>query len=77
MYELLWYLFVAIMEGIVTLKKSIVKYIYYYKVDEIISTYRAYVRFQYFAIDFNKIIQDMIQIFKTIGDVLLVLSSGN
>ena len=27
MYELLWYLFVAIMEGIVTFKKSIVKYI--------------------------------------------------
>ena len=41
MYELLWYLFVAIMEGIVTFKKSIVKYIYY-KVDEIISTYRCH-----------------------------------
>jgi len=59
MYELLWYLFVAIMEGIVTFKKSIVKYIYY-KVDEIISTYRVYVMFQYFVIYFNKIIQDMI-----------------
>ena len=60
-----------------TLKKSIVKYIYYYKVDEMISTYRAYVRFQYFAMDFNKIIQNTIQIFKTIGDVLLFLSSGD
>jgi len=59
MYKLLWYLFVAIMEGIVTFKKSIVKYIYY-KVDEIISTYRIYVMFQYFVIYFNKIIQDMI-----------------
>jgi len=59
MYGLLWYLFVAIMEGIVTFKKSIVKYIYY-KVDEIISTYRIYVMFQYFVIYFNKIIQDMI-----------------
>ena len=59
MYELLWYLFVAIMEGIVTFKKSIVKYIYY-QVDEIISTYRVYVMFQYFVIYFNKIIQDMI-----------------
>jgi len=47
------------MEGIVTFKKSIVKYIYY-KVDEIISTYRVYVMFQYFVIYFNKIIQDMI-----------------
>jgi len=59
MYKLLWYLFVAIVEGIVTFKKSIVKYIYY-KVDEIISTYRIYVMFQYFVIYFNKIIQDMI-----------------
>ena len=57
MYELFWYLFVAIMGGIVTLKKSIVKYIYN-KVDEMISTYEAYVMFQYFAIYFNKIIQN-------------------
>ena len=76
MYELLWYLFIAIMGGIVTLKKSIVKYIYY-KVNEMISTYRVYVRFQYFAIDFNNINQDTIQIPKTIGNVLLVLSSGD
>jgi len=42
-----------------TLKNSIVKYIYY-KVDEIISTYEAYIMFQYFAIYFNKIIQNTI-----------------
>jgi len=59
MYELLWYLFVAIMGGIVTLRKSIVKYICY-KVDEIISTNRVYIMFQYFAIYFNKIIRDRI-----------------
>jgi len=40
MYEQLWYLFVAIMEGIVTFKKSIVKYICY-KVEEMISTDRV------------------------------------
>jgi len=49
MYELLWYLFIAIMEGIVALKKSIVKYICY-KVNEMISIYGVYVMFQYFAI---------------------------
>jgi len=59
MYELLWYLFVAIMGGIVTLRKSIVKYICY-RVDEIISTDRVYIMFQYFAIYFNKIIQDTV-----------------
>ena len=57
MYELFWYLFVAIMGGIVTLKNSTVKYIDY-KVDEMISPYEAYVMFQYFAIYFNKIIQN-------------------
>jgi len=59
MYEQLWYLLVAIMEGIVTLKKSIVKYISNI-VEEMISTDRVYVKFQYFAIYFNKIIQDML-----------------
>jgi len=47
------------MGGIVTLRKSIVKYICH-KVDEIISTDRAYVIHQYFAIYFNKIITDRI-----------------
>jgi len=58
MYEHLWYLLVAIMGGIVTLKKSIVKYICN-RVEEMISTDRVYVKFQYFAIYFNKVIQDM------------------
>jgi len=49
MYELLWYLFVAIMGGIVALKKGIGKYICY-KVDEMISNYGVYIMFQYFAI---------------------------
>jgi len=59
MYELLWYFFVAIIEGIMTFKKSIVKYICY-KVDKMISPYRVHLMFQYFAIYFNKIIQDKI-----------------
>jgi len=62
------------MGDIVTLKKSIAKYIYY-KVNKMISTYRVYGRFQYISIDFNKIIQDTIEIPNTIGDILLVLSS--
>jgi len=59
MYEQPWYLLVAIMGGIVTLKKSIVKYICN-RVEEMISTDRVYVKFQYFAIYFNKVIQDML-----------------
>jgi len=47
------------MEGIVASKKSIIEYIYY-KVNEMISSYGVYVMFQYFAIYFNKIIQDSI-----------------
>jgi len=66
MYEQLWYLFVAIMRGIVTLKKSIVQYIFY-KVEENISTNRVYVKFQYFAIYFNKVIQDTIKHFKAVS----------
>jgi len=65
MYEQLWYLFAAIMGGIVTLKKSIVKYICY-KVEEMISTDKVYVKFQYFAIYVNKVIQDMIKNFKAV-----------
>ena len=49
MYELLRYLFVAIMGGIWALKKSIVKF-GYYKVDVMMSNYGVYVMFQYFAI---------------------------
>jgi len=52
--------------GIVTLKKSIVKYICY-KVEEMISNDRVYVKFQYFAIYVNKVIQDTIKNFKAVS----------
>jgi len=42
-----------------TLEKCVVKYIWY-KVDEMILTYRVCAMFQYFAIYFNRIIQDTI-----------------
>jgi len=58
-YELLWYLFVAVLGRIITLKTSIAKYVFN-KVDGMISTYEVYVIFQYFAIYFNKVIQDTI-----------------
>ena len=66
MYEQLWSLFAAIMGGIVTLKKNIVKYICY-KVEEMISNDRVYVKFQYFAIYVNKVIQDTIKNFKAVS----------
>jgi len=57
MYELLWFLFLAIIGGILTLKKRIVEYMCK-KLNETISTYRVqvYVIIQYFAICFKKII---------------------
>jgi len=55
MYKLLWFLFLAIIGGILTLKKRIVEYMCK-KLNETISTYRVYVMFQYFAIYFKKII---------------------
>jgi len=59
----------------VPLKNSIVKYICY-KVDEMISTYRVDVIFQYFAIYFNKIMEGTLYISKAIGEVILVLFPG-
>jgi len=50
----------------VTLKRSIVKYICY-KVEEMISNDRVYVKFKYFAIYVNKVIQDMIKNFKGVS----------
>jgi len=50
----------------VTLKTSIVKYICY-KVEEMISTDRGYVMFQYFAIYVNKVIPDTIKNFKAVS----------
>jgi len=71
MYKQLCYLFVDIMGGIVTLKKNIVKYICY-KVKEMISTDRVYVKFQYFTIYVKKVIPDRIKNFKAVSYVLLV-----
>ena len=52
MYEDFWYWFVAIVEGVVTVKMRIVKYVFY-KLDEKISANGVYIRFQYFLIYFN------------------------
>ena len=52
MYEVFWYWFVAIMEGSVTVKTRIVKYISD-KPDERVSANGVYIMFQYFVIYFN------------------------
>ena len=52
MYEVFWYWFVAIMEGAVTVKTRIVKYISYTP-DERVSANGVNIRFQYFVIYFN------------------------
>jgi len=57
MYELLRYLFVAILEGSMALKASRAEY-RSYKQYTIISAYGVYVLFQYFLINFNYVIQD-------------------
>ena len=53
MYEKLWYLFVAIGEGIVTLKPRIVKYASY-KPNRMISAYGVHVILQYFVMHFDQ-----------------------
>ena len=50
---------IAILKVVVTVKMRIVKYIFY-KLDEMISTNDADIRFQYFVIYLNKMIQDTI-----------------
>jgi len=57
MYELLWYLFVAILEGSMALKTSRAEYVSY-KLDIMISAHRVYLLFQYFLIYFIYVIQD-------------------
>jgi len=57
MNELLWYLFVAILEDSVALKTSRAKY-RSYKQYTMISAHGVYVLFQYFLIYFNYVIQD-------------------
>ena len=44
--------------------------------DEIIFNYEVYLMIQYFIIYFNKVIQNTIEIFKEVGQALLVLSLG-
>ena len=52
MYEVIWYWFVAIMEGVVSLKMRIVECIAY-KSKNSVSSNGAAIRFQYFLIYFN------------------------
>jgi len=75
MYELLWYLFVAILEGSMVLKTSRAEY-RAYKQYTIISAHGVYVRFQYFLIYFNYVIQDALYTFKAVGQVLQTLFPG-
>ena len=59
MYEVFWYWFVAIMEGVVTVKTRIAKYISYTP-NNTVSAKGVNLRFQYFLIYFNYIFQDTI-----------------
>jgi len=52
MFEVFWYWFIAMLKGGVTVKMRIVTYVSY-KLDEMISADKAYIRFQYFVIYFN------------------------
>ena len=52
MFEVFWYWFIAMLKGGVTVKMRIVRYVSY-KLDEMISADKAYIRFQYFVIYFN------------------------
>jgi len=72
MYELLWYLFVTILEGSVALKTSRAEY-RSCKQYTIISADGVYVLFQYFLIYFNYLIQNAFSTFKAVGEVLQTL----
>ena len=52
MCEVFWYWSLAIMEGVVTVKTRIVKYIFD-KPNERVSANRVHIKFQYFVIYFN------------------------
>ena len=52
MCKVFWYLIIAILEVVVTIKTKIVKYISY-KLEEMISADDADIRFQYFVIYLN------------------------
>ena len=53
------YFIIAILKVVVTIKLRIVKYILY-KLDEMISADEAYIRFEYFVIYLNWVIQNII-----------------
>ena len=59
MYEEFWYLIIAMLEVVVTVKMGIVKYISD-KLADMISADEAYIIFQYFVIYLNQVIQDTI-----------------
>ena len=75
MYEQIWNLFVAIGEGMVTRKLSIVKYTSY-KPSHMISTCRIDIIFQYFVIYYNYQIYDSISTLKRVDPVLQMLLNG-
>jgi len=66
MFEMFWYLFISILEGILMVKMRRVKYVAY-KLNEIISADEADIRFQYVTIYLNEVIQDIIKTFKAVG----------
>ena len=59
MCEVFWYLIIAMLEVVVTVKIEIAKYIAD-KLAEMISADQGYIRFQYFVIYLNQVIQDTI-----------------
>ena len=59
MCEVFWYLIIAMLEVVVPVKMEIAKYISD-KMAEMISADEAYIRFQYFVIYLNWVIQDTI-----------------
>ena len=59
MYEMFWYWFVVVMEGVVAVETSTVKYISD-KSDNRVSANRVYIKFPYFMTYFNQVFQDTI-----------------
>ena len=72
MCEVFWHLIIARLEVVVTVKMGIVKYISN-KLAGMISTDEAYIRFQYFVIYLNLLIQDTMWTFRGVGKALQLL----
>ena len=66
MCEVFWYLIIAMLEVVITVKTEIAKYIFD-KLAEMISADKAYIRFQYFVIYLKWVIQDTIYTFKGVS----------